>query len=646
MEPHNVPLSRTSSSTSDTRSLQSSRSSYSLKDKVGRFVVLLVRPERINYLYRDLDTTYIHERTTDSWIHERIRRKTSQRFSWMITCIDPENQWHEERFLASLARSKDAGAIIAQGSFPGPFTTLEDVRLQHLDSMSPVNEAFKQIPKDVCRTVLVYWPWLHETTFFKQMLPGEQPASSQGHIADVAYMPSLATRPERPTPRSTLTSPASFMTAPSPASFVTARSTPRSALTSPAFMSARSTPQSTQTSPAYLMAGVLTAATPSRFETIQEETDGPTLPPQLLKLKREYLNSLQEKSLLQSLDAEVNWSGRGQHVTFQPTEDVPLRHLGHLGASMSATVDKVLCRRVALARKTIKCTPRFKVADALIEVSHLQRLQHFHIVQLVGSYLQGRNFSILMYPVADSHLGTFLEDTAEITDQGAKVFRYEYLCSIFGCLASAFNFIHKHSTKHMDVKPQNILVRRSLSREDWEGLRVYIADFGFSRDYTAQGHSQTDGRASLTPRYCAPEVFGFEARGRSADIFSLGCVFLEILTVLAGQHPYEFTEFRIGESDDDSFHANLYQVALWAEAYFRRGIDLKYCDLKIGCSISEMVEMMVGQAPSERPTASDLERFFAGLPANDCCKTKADCCARPPEAYIPAHLDPRNDQTG
>jgi serine/threonine protein kinase len=360
------------------------------------------------------------------------------------------------------------------------------------------------------------------------------------------------------------------------------------------------------------------------------------LPPQLLKLKREYLDSLNEKSLLQSLDSEVNWSGKGQHVTFQPTEDVPFKHLGHLGASISATVDKVLCRRVALARKTMRCTPRFKVADALIEVSHLQKLQHFHIVQLVGSYLQGRTFSILMYPVADLHLGTFLEDTSEVTNPPHKGARYEFLSSIFGCLASAFNFIHKHSTKHMDVKPQNILVRKTLLREDWGGWRVCIADFGLSRDYTAQGHSQTDGRTSLTPRYCAPEVYSYESRGRSADIFSLGCVFLEILTVLADQHPHDFTEWRSMESDDDSFHANLYQVALWAESYFGRGISHDFCDVKIDRSVCDLVEKMVSQKPIQRPTALELDLFFRGLPEGDSCRTKADCCTRPPEPYFVA----------
>ncbi|KAF1836863.1 kinase-like protein, partial [Decorospora gaudefroyi] len=99
------------------------------------------------------------------------------------------------------------------------------------------------------------------------------------------------------------------------------------------------------------------------------------------------------------------------------------------------------------------------------------------------------------------------------------------------CLTSAVAFIHGRTTKHMDIKPQNILIREIGSSPFDPGWRVYLADFGLSRSFTSQDHSQTDGPTSRTPRYCAPEVYKSERRGRSADIFSLGCVFLEILTV-------------------------------------------------------------------------------------------------------------------
>jgi hypothetical protein len=613
------------------------------KEETERYVVVLILPGRIGYLLHEIDSTVVHYPTPYTipiW-HDWPISKNS--LSCIITCTDPEIQWNEERFLASLARSvldniaQDphdpswTGLAASRDTFAGPYTDLKDVRLY-----SHGNETLKSMPRRVSLAVISYFnsPWFHETAFFKQMILECQPALfSHSHTSEAqAILPDVTH--EQPASMTIQCSPATSLAAFSPASFVTARSTPRSAFTSPAFMTAQSTPTFVQTNSVYLNTNMY-GSLPTQFDTIQEVSVAHVLPPQLLKLKREYLECLNEKNLLQSLDSEVNWSGKGQHVTFHPAEDVPLKYLGHLGASISATVNKVLCRRVELARKPMRCTPRFKVVDALVEVTHLQKLRHFHIVQLVGSYLHGRDFSILMYPVADYHLGKFLDDTADMLYADE---RYAFLTSVFGCLASAFKFIHKNSTKHMDVKPQNILVRQHRAREDWSGWRVYIADFGLSRDYKAQGHSQTDGRTFLTPRYCSPEVYNFELRGRSADVFSLGCVFLEILTVLAYEHPDDFAEFRSRERDNDSFHANLDRVALWVEKHLEQEFQ------QIDPSVREKVEMMVKTDPYQRPTALELVEFFSGLPELNPYKTKADCCSRPPEPYIPAAVAPGNRQ--
>ena len=61
---------------------------------------------------------------------------------------------------------------------------------------------------------------------------------------------------------------------------------------------------------------------------------------------------------------------------------------------------------------------------------------------------------------------------------------------------------------------------------------VFLTDFGTSLDWIELGHSTTTGPTSMTPRYCALEVAEYSARNSSADIWSLGCVFLEIWTVL------------------------------------------------------------------------------------------------------------------
>jgi serine/threonine protein kinase len=392
-------------------------------------------------------------------------------------------------------------------------------------------------------------------------------------------------------PMSNFSTPGSFMTAYSPASFMTARSTYHS------------------------------PAVGITISTIVEEPTSPKLPDGLAKLSLEYQTELRDKELIQPFDKELNWSGKGQHVTFAPNEAVKLSVVSHLGASPSAIVERVLCRRVALARKTMRCTRNWTVADAFREVYHLQNLRHFHIVQLVGTYLQGRNFAILMYPAADCHLGTFLEDTADMQDileqRAENWHRRLFLGSTFGCLASAISFVHDNTTKHMDIKPQNILVRRIRDHPpDGQLLlcwRIYLSDFGLSRSFASNDHSQTDGPTSRTPKYCAPEVYEYESRGRSSDVFSLGCVYAEIATTYASRHPHDFADFRRNDNGDDSFRLNSSRVTQWIDE-----LDPDFLELR---PIKALIHVMLRTEPRERPKAAIVARilhYIAPVHFNHC----------------------------
>jgi hypothetical protein len=415
-------------------------------------------------------------------------------------------------------------------------------------------------------------------------------------------------------PMSMFGSPMSFMTASSPASFTTARSV----FGSPMF----SIPVGRDASAVY-----------QSYTSLFPTTIQAAAPLPLQKLQFEFFDHLHQQNIIQPFDRELNWSGKGQHVTFSATEGVPLKLLSHLGSSATAQVDKVLCRRIALARKTMRCSRKWTIAEALREVYHLQNLSHFHIIQLVGTYLQRRNFSILMYPAADCHLGTFLEDTADMktTELGQEQLEYQaqrsFLLGSMGCLTAAIAYIHEHTTKHMDIKPQNILVR-TVSCGFTPVRRVYLADFGLSRSFAAQDHSQTDGPTSLTPRYCAPEVFHYERRGRSADIFSLGCVFLEIMTVFVGEHPHDFAEHRKGDGDDESFHANLPHVFEWIDKHLFDTLDHDGSPPVLKTLFTNMIAL----EPDKRPSAKEIQELLLVLPRN-AFTFNLGCCGLPPEPY-------------
>lgn len=134
--------------------------------------------------------------------------------------------------------------------------------------------------------------------------------------------------------------------------------------------------------------------------------------------------------------------------------------------------------------------------------------------------------------------------------------------------------------------------------------------------------SKTD---HLTPRskfYCSPEVYEGESKGRSSDVFSMGCVFLEIETVLHSKTIEEFVDFRSQSRDLDdplaeTFHDNLGRVRNWIRflenEHFRK-IFHEAVKTRIRLDI---ISRMLAEKQEERPTMSEVTQLLGGPRA--CC---------------------------
>lgn len=169
------------------------------------------------------------------------------------------------------------------------------------------------------------------------------------------------------------------------------------------------------------------------------------------------------------------------------------------------------------------------------EIEFLKELQHQNIVQYLDSSADGSYFNIFLEYVPGGSVSTLLKNYGSFEEALVKTFTRQILEGI--------KYLHSKEIIHRDIKGANILV-------DNKGV-IKISDFGISKRVednllsTARIH-----RPSLQGSvfWMAPEVVKQTSYTRKADIWSLGCLIVEMLT---GEHPWaNLTQmqaiFRIG----------------------------------------------------------------------------------------------------
>ncbi|MCJ1245017.1 hypothetical protein MMC30_002218 [Trapelia coarctata] len=277
---------------------------------------------------------------------------------------------------------------------------------------------------------------------------------------------------------------------------------------------------------------------------------------------------------------------------------IHLEFLRRLGSSATAIVDEIRYPGGAkVARKTFRPHTLVQKSRFEQEVHALCLLRHPHIVRLLGAYWDIASLALLMEPVADYDMLSYLQSSFPRLPV-ADVRRW------FNCLVSGLRYIHDQQVIHGDIKTANILIKDG---------RVFYTDFGLSR--LVSNNSIDPGY--VTFRYAAPEI-QHGVRGKPYDIWSLGCVFLELLSF---QLQYPIDDFFRGQdrkledgSNDYSYSGNLDAVRSWL-AKLRESAS----ERPEAPDILELLrwsEAMLSPEPDHRPSAAELSEFLAPRP---CC---------------------------
>ena len=296
-----------------------------------------------------------------------------------------------------------------------------------------------------------------------------------------------------------------------------------------------------------------------------------------------------------------NFSDFAEHTVFQKHELAPLLIIRTLGQGSYGLVEETenIYSKERFARKIVLARGRTLRGKVNHEIANLRKLGlHRHFVQLVGTYEIDVNFGLLMLPIADCNLYNYLKEPTTATHEDFVAF----LQRCFGCLSSALKFMHDKGIRHKDVKPTNILVH---------GSTVLFTDFGLAHDYSNTMHTfatsgimSTGTPEAFTRRYAAPEVLDCDPRNNKADIFSLGCVFLEIWTALTEKGLEDLEGFLQGNPDfpTEIIYASVFhKAAHWA----KKTLETGGIDNKLATSLGWCLKMM-DLDQKKRPNISSI----------------------------------------
>lgn len=189
--------------------------------------------------------------------------------------------------------------------------------------------------------------------------------------------------------------------------------------------------------------------------------------------------------------------------------------------------DKATGRVVALKRVKEQSFEREGMPQtSLREVALLRRMQHPHIVRLIEVVVGHRADSVFL---AFEYCAF---DMARLVDTLPPFPPAEVKC-VLSQLLGAVAHLHANAILHRDIKMSNLLLTRAGD--------LKLCDFGLAREHSAVAAGGEDsggggsGHGAYTPRvvtlwYRCPELLlGATTYGYAVDIWSVGCVFGELL---------------------------------------------------------------------------------------------------------------------
>ncbi|KAI9891460.1 MAG: hypothetical protein M1814_002779 [Vezdaea aestivalis] len=271
----------------------------------------------------------------------------------------------------------------------------------------------------------------------------------------------------------------------------------------------------------------------------------------------------------------------GEHQDLPPQAIVPIINLKECGQGANSRVYAVQFHPTHqslaqgnphFALKELRDRPvglerNFKSEQNML--NKLRELQNPHIVELLCTWTQknalGTSVYYMLFRLAEKTLFRMVQERPPSLQKSFVYWLFQQLLGLAGAIHEIHNFEDKNQDSlsarktgyHHDLNMDNILYFARTEGQEFGTL--VISDFGLAKFHGPLSGSGTKARKS-TPTYAPPESDSRGQISRPYDMWSLGCIFVELLVwILYGPRAVDrFARERygpaLGFSEDDAFY--------------------------------------------------------------------------------------------
>jgi serine/threonine protein kinase len=383
----------------------------------------------------------------------------------------------------------------------------------------------------------------------------------------------------------------------------------------------------------------------------------------------------------------------GDHIIYAADELVPIEPVD----KKPSFGDYRIVEKVTLSDRTDKVFHRRRIqtgdapgkmtrAEFMQETDAMKQLVHQHIVSIYATYSYQDSSYVLLSPASELTLRNFLTIPPPQFRVLAKQERRRTVLTWLHCMSDALTFLHDKGVSHGELQPSNVLVDnenhiilgvpekfRKL-RTDKRPSTLESYEYGAPEKWVRSSNTPAAVPLRQKPSsnkgwklsvQSAPtpvtEYFNFSSGSSSpistmswptrsvtvgrgwrsqaydshpADIYSLGCIYLDIITHLLKKKIASFISHRSAKNKkmsrlsgpaDASFHGNAVQVEDWISQLRRDSLRRKDEVFDGVPAILIICQAMLDPSPAQRPEAWEIEKRLADILCSMSHMTKLHC---------------------